>query len=148
MAKRFPSLSRLPNQSHKIKAFGHTSTHIIVGYNAHPHTKNERGQAKHTQSCDIPFCTSRITRVGIMVEISCRGGREMSWKEVLSATLQIIRIQWWVLIGSAFLAWHDSTYLHNWIYIACWRTHRLKICLSTLIVNNTPTKQSRKNQFT
>jgi hypothetical protein len=61
--------------------------------NVHPHTKNERGEEKHTHSRDIPFCTCWRTAARIMVVFSCRGGREMSRKEVLSATLQIIRIQ-------------------------------------------------------
>ena len=114
----------------------------------HTYTKNERGKQGTCTQCDIPLSTTRRTWLGIMVVFSGKEGPKMSRGAVFSTSLPIICIQWEVLVGSEFLAWHDSSYLHNWIYIACWHTRQLKICLSTLIVNNTPTKESCKNQFT
>ena len=78
----------------------------------HTYTKNERGKQGTCTQCDIPLSTARRTRLGIMVVFSSKEGPKMSRWAVLSTSLPIIGIQWWVLIGSAFLAWHDSYSIH------------------------------------
>ena len=149
IAKRFPSLPRFPNQSHKIQAFWHTySTHIMVD-KADTHTRKMSVESKaHVHAVTYHYLFLGERGWASLWFSAAKKVEKCHHERFAKPIWGIIHIQWVVLIGSAFLAWQDSYNLHNCIFTACWRTRRLKTFLNTLIVSNTPTKRSRKIQFT